>query len=370
MFTLPLATQASPALMQPLQAMSVFILDDDTTQTALLESILLHAGLHNITSFHNAPTALMAIKQFTPDLLLLDLTMPQVDGFALLETLRHSLPETEPLPVLVLTADERDSVKKRALASGAHDFLKKPFDTTEVVLRVKNLLRTQFLYKQLQARTLELEQSVNQQSKQLENSYLEMLTRLANIAEYRDEKTVDHSWRVAQLSAQLAAELRQDEGFIRLLLRAARVHDVGKVAIPDHILRKPSKLNTEEFEVIKQHPRIGAQFLSGGQSPLFKLAETIALTHHERWDGKGYPQGLKNEAIPLVGRIVALADTFEALIQDRHHRRALSIPEAVREIESQRGQQFDPTVVNAFLALHERGELNSLDVIESTFTQW
>ncbi len=216
-----------------------------------------------------------------------------------------------------------------------------------------------------------LEELVNRRTEQLERSQLEMLTRLAKAAEYRDDEAGEHIWRVAHLSAQLAQELGQDTHYITLILRAARLHDVGKVGIPDAILMKPGKLSGTEFESIQNHTRIGAQLLSGGHSPLIKMAETIALTHHEHWDGNGYPRKLTGEAIPLEGHILAVADAFDALTHDRHYRRALSLESAVREIRAQSGRQFDPTVVQAFLRLYERGDLtDSRPMTNPSLTHW
>ncbi|MEJ2291447.1 MAG: HD domain-containing protein [Deinococcales bacterium] len=184
-----------------------------------------------------------------------------------------------------------------------------------------------------------------------------MLIRLAKAAEYRDDDTGEHTWRVARTCALLGQELGLGAEAVDLVLRAARLHDVGKIAIPDGILLKPGALTEAEFEVVKGHARAGAELLSGGRSPLMKLAETIALTHHERWDGTGYPLGLAGDSIPIESRLLAVADTFDALTHDRIHRKAVSPERAVAEIRSQSGKQFDPRVVDAFLLLYERGEL-------------
>lgn len=350
--------------------MRLLVADDDATQAALLHATLTRAGFENITCLHQPQQVLETVEKLEPDLLLLNLTKPPLDSFTVMAELQVFIPEMSYLPVLVFINDDHESTRQRALASGVHDFLKKPFDSSEVVLRVRNLLRSQLFYKQLQAANAQLEQMVGKRTKQLEQAHLEMLTRLARVAEYRDDKSGEHSWRVAHLSAQLAQELDQEENYIKLLLRAARLHDVGKVAIPDKILMKPDKLTEQEFEIIKQHTTLGAQFLSGGRSTLIQMAETIALTHHERWDGTGYPNGLKGVAIPLEGRIVGLTDMFDSLTRDRYHRRALSPHQAVREIQAQSGKQFDPYIVGAFLRLHERGELIGMETIDPALTQW
>ncbi|MGL4611448.1 MAG: HD domain-containing phosphohydrolase [Trueperaceae bacterium] len=355
-----------------LKDMSLLMIADDSSETLRLQTILGHAGFQSLhrVSDNGEREIVETIQELEPDLLLLDLTLSFLDSFALLTDLQVLLPDNHYLPILVFTNDERDGMKQRALAHGAHDFLKKPFENSEVILRVKNLLRTQLFYKQLKNSNARLEGLVAQRTKQLEQAHLEMLTRLARVAEYRDDKSGEHSWRVAHLSAQIAQELGQADDFIKLILRAARLHDVGKVAIPDKILMKPQRLTVQEFEIVKQHTIIGGQFLSNGRSALINMAETIALTHHERWDGTGYPKGLKGDAIPLEGRIVALADSFDALTRDRYHRQALSGQEAVHEIQKQSSQQFDPHVVRAFLQLYNRGKISGTEAINPSFTQW
>lgn len=354
-----------------LQDMHILIVDDEEAHRLVLRTTLASAEFRRITCLDDPRLVIDSVNDLEPDLLLLDLNMPHKDGFAVLEELQVFVPHSSYLPVLVLTSDERSSTKQRALANGAHDYLKKPFDNSEVILRVRNLLRTRLLTKQLEQSKTKLEELVAHRTEQLERSQLEMLTRLAKAAEYRDDEAGEHIWRVAHLSAQLAQELGQDTRYITLMLRAARLHDVGKVAIPDVVLMKPGKLTPKEFELIQSHTRIGAQLLSGGHSPLIKMAETIALTHHERWDGNGYPRKLKGEAIPLEGRILAVADAFDALTHDRYYRRALSLEEAVREIRAQSGKHFDPNVVQAFLKLYERGDLtDSRPMANPSLTHW
>jgi putative two-component system response regulator len=184
----------------------------------------------------------------------------------------------------------------------------------------------------------------------LEETDTEILDRLAHLAEYRDDETGQHGRRVGLISSVIARYLGLLEDHVELIRWAAPLHDAGKIAIPDHILRKPGSLTPEEFEIIKTHTTIGAKILSGGHSPVLRMAEEIALSHHERWDGTGYPQGLRGEAIPLPGRIVALADAFEAMVGSRIFRRARPIEQAVQEIKGCAGTQFDPRVVEAFLA--------------------
>jgi putative two-component system response regulator len=328
----------------------ILIVDDQDPDLRLLEAILRRAGYGNLKCLADPREVPALFAGFQPDLVLLDLHMPHQDGFAVMRALAQLIPPGSYLPVLVLSADITAEAKQQALSGGAKDFLTKPFEAAEVVLRCQNLLETRFLHLALQDQTQLLEDTVHERTQQLEESHREILDRLAMAAEFRDDQTGQHVKRVRQMSAVLARNLGLPPEQVDLIERAAQLHDVGKIGIPDHILRKQGRLTPEEFEVIKSHPTIGASILSGGKSPLLRMAEEIALTHHERWDGKGYPRGLAGEAIPLSGRIVALADAFDAIISKRPYKRAVPIEEAISVISSGAGTQFDPKVVDAFLA--------------------
>jgi putative two-component system response regulator len=274
--------------------------------------------------------------------------MPYLDGFEVMNQLRARVPLGIFLPILVLTADITPETKRKALDEGATDFLTKPFDQTEVVLRIRNLLRTRVLHLQLQDQNHLLEQKVRERTIELEETQIEILERLALAAEYRDDDTGEHTKRVGQMSAQIAQALGLSNAEVELIRRAAPLHDVGKIAIPDSILLKPGKLTPEEFELMKTHTTVGAKMLSGGRFPLLQRAEEIALTHHERWDGTGYA-GLKGESIPIAGRIVAVADVFDALTSARPYKEAWPRAKAIEEVQRQSGRQFDQSVVEAFL---------------------
>ncbi len=220
-----------------------------------------------------------------------------------------------------------------------------------VAERAAAIRRVQHLHLQVEAQNAVLEKRVRERTRELEETHVEMLDRLAVAAEFRDDATGQHIKRVGQMSSVLAQDLGLPPEQVELIRRAAPLHDVGKIGIPDYILLKPGRLTLEEFDVIKTHATIGARILSGGRFPLLRLAEEIALTHHERWDGTGYPRGLRGEAIPLSGRIVALADTFDALTAPRSYRKTRSVEEAVWTIQRAAGTQFDPRVVDAFMAL-------------------
>lgn len=320
----------------------ILIVDDEMANVRFLEILLQQAGYCHIYSTTDARQALALFTDIQPDLLLLDLSMPHLDGFAVMRQLRQE-ENPNPVPVLVLTADATCSAKHKALELGAHDFLTKPLDETEVLLRINNLLATHF-------HSVLLEQKVKERTHDLEKAQLETLQRLALAAEYRDDDTGLHTKRVGTITGLIARQMALSPDQVQLLKRAAPLHDVGKIGVSDTILLKPGKLTEEEFATMKNHTTIGAGILSGSSSPLLQLAEEIALHHHERWDGKGY-LGLQGEAIPLSGRIVSIADVFDALTHERPYKKAWPVAEAVAEIVSQRGCQFDERVVAAFLAL-------------------
>jgi len=328
----------------------ILIVDDQQANVRLLERVLESAGYTQVFGTTDSREAVPLALQCRPDLILLDLSMPHMDGFEVMRQLGQHLSPDEYLPILVLTADITSEAKQQALSIGAKDFLTKPFEITEVLLRIRNLLHARFLHVALQGQNQVLDQKVRERTRQLEKAHLEILERLALAAEYRDDCTGRHTQRVGRLSALLAGALGLAEEEVVLFRRAAPLHDVGKIGIPDLILLKPGRLTPEEFAVMKTHTTIGARILSGGSFPLLKLAEEIALRHHERWDGSGYPGGLAGEAIPLSGRILAVADSFDALTHERPYKQAWPVEEAMAEVASQSGRQFDPRVVAAFLA--------------------
>ncbi len=326
----------------------ILIVDDQSSNVLLLEGILQEEDYTAYRGITDSRQALPVYLEYQPDLILLDLQMPYLDGFEVMNQLRAHIPPGAFLPILVLTADITPEAKRQALAEGATDFLTKPFDQMEVVLRIKNLLRTRLLHLQLQDQNQLLEQKVRERTAELEETQIEILERLALAAEYRDDDTGEHTKRVGQMSAQIAQALGLPEPEVELIRRASPLHDVGKIAIPDSILLKPGKLTPGEFEIMKSHSTLGAKMLSGGRFPLLQRAEEIALTHHERWDGTGH-SGLKGESIPMAGRIVTVADVFDALTSARPYKEAWPRAEAIEEIQRQSGQQFDTKVVEAFL---------------------
>jgi len=334
--------------------------DDQEANLELIECILASAGFDQYRHTTDSREVLALWSAFQPDLLLLDLFMPHNDGFAVMAQLAAELPGHEYLPILVLTGDVTSEVKERALSSGASDFLSKPFDTTEVILRIKNLLRTRYLHTELRRYNETLEAKVRERTRQLAEAQLEIFDRLAIAAEYRDDDTGQHTKRVGNLAAMIARALGQSDDQIEILRLAATLHDVGKIGVPDRVLLKPGKLSPEEFEIIKSHTTIGTEILGRSKFSILKMSGEIAASHHERWDGSGYPQGLKGEQIPLCGRIVAIADVFDALTHDRPYKQAWSLEAAVTEMKRLSGIQFDPNLITVFLSIVETNGIRNL----------
>jgi putative two-component system response regulator len=341
----------------------LLVVDDEPANVLLLERILDEAGYYNHTATTDPRQVLALYAQYDPDVVLLDLAMPHLDGFAVMEQLRQVIPAGTFLPILVLTADATDQAKQRALSDGATDFLVKPFDTHEVLLRIGNLLQTRRLHLEVLGHNQLLEQRVRDRTAQLEAAHNEILQRLALAAEYRDDETHQHTLRVGEASGLLGATLGLPETTVCRLRQAAPLHDIGKIGISDVVLLKPAKLTPEEFEHVKTHTLIGSRILADSPVPVLQLGCEIALTHHERWDGSGYPHGLRGERIPLSGRIVSVVDVFDALTHARPYKHAWPIDQAMAEITAQRGRQFDPEVVDTFLGLLEQGTLPAVGTL-------
>ncbi len=343
----------------------ILIIDDGAADIVILQRLLTQAGYTDLSVLQEPRDAAERFRTFQPDLVLVDFHMPAMNGLEVIEILRPQL--SEYFPIVMLTADERPELRESALAGGARDFINKPFNGTEVKLRIRNLLEAAGFRQQLESYNTRLAELVHERTHQLEGAQVEMLIRLAKASEYRDDESGEHVWRVARTASMLARELGLHKDLVELILRAARLHDVGKIAIPDGILLKPGRLTDAEFEVVKSHTTVGANLLSGGRSELMKMAELITRSHHERWDGGGYPSGLAGNAIPLEGRILAAADTYDVLTHDRPFQRAMAPEAAMAEITKNRGSQFDPTVVDAFVKLFAKGELADIATPEVAF---
>jgi putative two-component system response regulator len=332
----------------------ILIVDDEPTNVDLLRRLLERAGFSRIESTNDSREAADLYIQFRPDLILLDLHMPHRSGLDVMEEL-NQIAEASYLPILMLTGDDTQEAKRDALSRGAKDFLNKPFNSDEVLLRIGTLLETRFLYLQIQSQNQILEAKVRDRTRELEAAQIEIIERLARAAEFRDDNTGQHTERVGQMAALVAKQIGLPDSQVSLIRRAAPLHDVGKIGIPDAILLKLGKLTEEEFELVKTHTTIGARILSGSRFTILRLAEEIAFNHHERWDGGGYA-GIVGDAIPLPGRIVAVADVFDALTQKRPYKAAWPVGDAIAEIERQRSRQFDPVLVDAFLRVIEQRE--------------
>lgn len=347
---------------QALLAKKILIVDDESVNIMVLEQMLKENGYLNVRGESDPVVALATYEEYAPDLIVLDLRMPIMDGFQVLEQVRARTPDGVYLPVLVLTADVVQEARRRALTAGATDFLTKPFDETEVLLRIENLLRTRWQHLLLHDENAVLDERVRERTAALEcaNHKLELaqseiMQRLAVAAEYRDDDTGQHTRRVGEISYLLAQRVGLSPFRCDLIRNAAPLHDVGKIGISDNILLKPGRLTEAEFVVMQSHAAIGASILSDGQSPLTQLAETIARTHHERWNGSGYPQGLVGEEIPIEGQIVGIADVFDALTHARPYKAAWPVEEALVEFEKVRGAHFSPALTDTFMSLqHEQ----------------
>ncbi|HEX5474049.1 MAG TPA: HD domain-containing phosphohydrolase [Vicinamibacterales bacterium] len=340
----------------------LLIVDDEPNNVEILRRFLTRAGYERIESTTDPREAAERYVQTRPDLILLDLHMPHLDGLQVMAQLGQ-IAEATYLPIVILSADVTPEARREALSRGAKDFVNKPFQQDEILLRIATLLETRFLYLQIQSQNQILEAKVRERTRALEDAQVEIVERLAMAAEFRDDNTGQHTRRVGQMSALLARQLGLPDAQVSLIRRAAPLHDVGKIGIPDAILMKLGRLTPEEFAVVKTHTTIGARLLSGGKFPLLRLAEEIAFSHHEHWDGSGYA-GLCAADIPLAGRIVTVADVFDALTQQRPYKPAWPIGEAMAEIDRQRGRQFDPEIVEAFLRVTETHPVDRLSAID------
>lgn len=328
----------------------ILIIEDDRVSLKFLKQILTDAGFVNIRSLVRAANVVAVYEEYKPDLVILDLHLPDGDGFTLMKDLAR-IDLEDYLPVLVITSDSDRVVHLRALAVGAKDFLTKPFDRSNVLLRCRNLLEVRMLHNEVRQKNENLEQIVAQRTAELQRSRVDVIQRLGYAAECRDTETGMHIIRMSHMAKLLAQEIGLSQEECELIFSTSPLHDVGKIAIPDQILLKQGPLTPEEWKIMRMHAEIGGDILSGGDSAFLKMAELIARTHHERWDGSGYPKGLKAEEIPLVGRICSICDVFDALTTDRPYKRAWSFDEAMGEIKKLSGIHFDPEIVKAFIKI-------------------
>lgn len=325
----------------------LLLADDVALNVQLLTRILNTAGYRDIHATTDGGAVLRTFESIRPDIVLLDLHMPNADGIEIVKSIRANGERGARVPVIVLTGDSSPDARRGCLQAGASDFIGKPYDAFEVVLRVKNLLETRRLQLELARDNERLEHRVKERTDELLAARLDVLQRLAIATEARDDDTGEHTRRVGALSGMLAEHLGLDAGVADVIRAVAPLHDIGKIAIPDHILKKPGRLTAAEYEVMQGHALAGAGILTGGDHELMITAERIALTHHERWDGSGYPNRLERAQIPIEGRITAVADFFDALTHDRVYRAAMPVDEVLEMIASNAGVLFDPDVARA-----------------------
>ncbi len=314
---------------------TILVVDDTPENIDVLRGIL--RGEYKVKAALNGEKALsIATGSPAPDIILLDIMMPEMDGYEVCSRLKSN-PQTAHIPVIFVTAKSEVEDEEKGFALGAVDYITKPVSPPIVRARVKTHLA---LYDQ----NRELERKVRERTRELVHTRLEIIRRLGRAAEYKDNETGLHVIRMSHYSRLLAEAHNLEESWVELLFNAAPMHDIGKIGIPDSILLKKSKLNDEEWEIMRQHPAYGAEIIGNEPSELLQLAREIALTHHEKWDGSGYPNGLKEDEIPLSAQIVMIADVFDALTTERPYKKAWTVEEATKFIKDNAGNHFSPQI--------------------------
>lgn len=338
----------------------VLVVDDQPDPRNLLERILSNLGYQTETARDGLEA--LAKLELDVDLILLDAEMPGMDGFEVTQRIRQN-PRLIDLPIIMVTGRGGKEDRLRAVEAGVNDFIAKPFEINELRLRSQWLLKLKDASDALKRQQAELERTVEQRTAALRraleemaaaqrrtnDAHLDTIRRLVIAAEFKDRHTASHIERIGRFSEVIARALKLSPGRVETLRHAAPMHDVGKIGIPDAILLKPGALTSDEWDLMKEHTVMGARMLHGSPSEVLQAGEEIALSHHERWDGSGYPHGHEGDAIPLGGRICAVADVFDALTSNRHYRDALPNAAVYDLIEAQAGRHFDPEVVAAFL---------------------
>jgi putative two-component system response regulator len=325
------------------------LVDDSRSALDFLKRIIETDGLAQTTTFQDPLQAIAATQHHDFDIVLVDYEMPGMDGISFIRCLR-SMPKFADIPMVMITSVQTDDVRLEALEAGATDFLPKSPQGLEFAVRLRNLVNLGMASRKLSNRATNLANEVAAATHELQQREEEIILRLALAVEYRDNDTGEHTLRVARYSRLIAEQLGQPKRYCRNIYLAAPLHDVGKVAIPDQILLKPGRLDSGEMAVMRTHAAIGGEILANSRCELIQLAALIARAHHERWDGTGYPNGLSGEDIPLCARIVMVADVFDALTMKRPYKEAMPMAEARGYLEKQKGKEFDPACVNAFLA--------------------
>lgn len=333
---------------------TILIVDDIPANINILADIL--SPFYKIKAAINGDIALkIASGVAKPDLILLDIMMPGKDGYEICRQLKSN-PDTRNIPVIFVTAMSEAVNEREGLELGAIDYFCKPVNPSLLITRVKNHIA---LYDQ----SKHLENLVRQRTDELKKSHFELIQRLGRAAEYKDNQTGMHVIRVSLYSRLLAEKAGKDKAWCDLIAHASQMHDVGKIGIPDHILLKPGALTPEERKIMQHHTFYGADIIGKSQSPLLQMAYEIALYHHEKWDGSGYPHGLAGHEIPLVAGIVAIADVYDALMSPRPYKEAWSEEKALQLITDERGKHFNPELVDLFV-----GHLPELQAIRQKYS--
>jgi putative two-component system response regulator len=335
---------------------NILVVDDEEPNRRLMRALLEPLG-YSVAAAADGQEALEAVRANPPDIVLMDALMPRMGGLEATRQLKAS-EETRIIPVIMITGLRDLDDKVSAFQAGADDFLTKPFERVELQARIASLLKVKAYNEQKRRYEKELEAEVERRTRQLKETHarlrtssLEMVYRLSRAAEFRDEDTGVHLKRMSQYSAALARHLGLSERTVDAIVYAAPMHDVGKIGIPDSILLKPARLDRREMEIMRLHTTIGVQILHGSTEGFLKLGEVIALTHHERWNGRGYPRGLSRTQVPLVGYITSIADVFDALISKRPYKEAYSIERSLAIIRAGRETRFHPDVADAFFEI-------------------
>lgn len=322
---------------------TILVVDDITENLDIIRGIF-HSE-YTLRMAVNGKLALKIAKELKPDLILLDIMMPDMSGYEVCRKLKAQ-PETKGIPIIFLTAMTEEQDEAEGLKLGAVDYVTKPFNPELIKARVKNHI-------ELKRHRDGLETLVEQRTRELEQSHHTAIFMLGEAGHYNDTDTGDHIWRMAAFSAAIAKQVGWPEHQVRLLELASPMHDTGKIGIPDAILKKTGKLDRREWEIMQTHSEVGYRILSKSDAPLFRMAAEVALSHHEKWNGTGYPSGLKEDAIPESARIVAIADVFDALTMKRPYKEAWPLEKAFKEIEKGIGTHFDPVFAYQFLAMKD-----------------
>lgn len=333
---------------------NVLIIDDQSITRMILQELIGSIDREVTAKCFADPTeALDWAKQNDVDLVITDYKMPQMDGIEFIKWFRR-IPGFNDVPVMIVTCIEDQSVRYLALESGATDFITKPIDHTECRARCNNLLTMSLQRKLIKDRALLLEAEIRKTTQELHDREEETLIRLAKAGEYRDEDTGNHIHRISRYSRLIAEKLGLSEERCDLIAQSSPMHDIGKIGIPDAILLKPGRLTPEEFKIMQQHTEVGYEILKDSPSMYLQTGAVIALSHHEKFNGKGYPHALKAENIPLEARIVAVADVFDALVTNRPYKSCWSLDKAFDYIREERGKHFDPDCADIFLGESEK----------------